>query len=611
MMIPRFAFLAALFLPCIAPPATAQSPVQADTGIQLIPRPVQVERGTGWFFIRDDTAIVFDPPAREEAGRLCEDLAAVTTRRLASVPSGTGAPRAHGNRIFLEIDGAAADLGPEGYRLEVTPEGVRITAAGPAGLFYGGRTLLQLLPIQRIVGRPRTAMDWIVPCVRILDRPRFSWRGLMLDCSRTFQSLEYLRATIDRMAYYKLNVLHLHLTDDQGWRVEIEKYPRLTGVGAWRMEKGKKYGGFYTRKDLAEITAYGRSRFVTVMPEIEMPGHSMAALAAYPELSCTGGPFEVPVRWGVFKDVYCAGKEKTFTFLEGVLDEVLPLFPGEYVHIGGDECPKDRWKACPRCRERIRSEGLADEKELQSWFIRRMEAYLSARGKRLVGWDEIMEGGLASGAVVMSWRGVKPGIQAAKAGHDVIMCPTSHCYFDYRQSGVPGEPGAFAVITLEKVYAFDPCPEGLSTEDAKHVLGVQANVWTERMETPERVEFMTFPRACALSETAWSSREGRDVEAFMARLAVHFLRLDALHVHYRVPLPRGLPEQGRGKVPTALRLASPVPGAEIRYTLDGTDPGPASPRYEKVLRIQKKTVVKARLLLPGGRSSAVVTGRFE
>jgi hexosaminidase len=343
-----------------------------------------------------------------------------------------------------------------------------------------------------------------------------------------------------------MNTFHWHLTEDQGWRIEIKKYPRLTEVGAYRKETivgkpgkkprvydGKPYGGFYSQAEVREIVAYAKSRFVTIIPEIEMPGHSLAALAAYPDLACTKGPFEVGKIWGVVEDVYCAGKDETFNFLEDVLTEVAELFPGKYIHIGGDECPKKRWEKCPLCQKRIKDEGLKDEKELQSYFIKRIEKFIVSKGKRLIGWDEILEGGLAPEATVMSWRGVAGGIDAAKQGHDVIMSPNSYVYLDYYQAEPAGQPLAIGgYLPLENVYSFDPQFPELSVEENKHILGLQGNVWTEYLDTPQYMEYMTFPRALAISEIGWTPGSKKDFEDFLARLKVQSLRYDKIGINY-------------------------------------------------------------------------------
>jgi len=434
----------------------------------------------------------------------------------------------------------------EGYRLSVTPEGVRVVAGSDAGAFRAWTALRQLVPPEALAAAARGDRDrfWQIPCVEIVDHPRFGWRGLMLDTCRHFFPVEFVKRYIDALAFHRMNVFHWHLTEDQGWRIEIRRHPELTDVGAWRSGTvvgrlpldgpprfdGIRHGGFYTQEQVRDVVAYAAERHVTVVPEIEMPGHAQAALAAHPELSCTGGPFEVHRMWGINPEVFCAGNDAVFALLEDVIDEVASLFPGPFLHVGGDECPKTRWKECPKCQARIRAEGLADENELQSWFIRRVERVVNARGKRLVGWDEILEGGLAPNATVMSWRGVEGGIEAARQGHDVVMSPTTHCYLDYGQDASDGELAFDAYLPLEKVYSYEPVPEELTSEQGKHVLGVQGNLWTEYIATPERAEYMTWPRACALAEAGWSPAGSRDWGDFQVRLAEHLGRLDALGI---------------------------------------------------------------------------------
>lgn len=427
-----------------------------------------------------------------------------------------------GVQVVLEDDASIAD---EGYRLRVDDDGPCITARTGAGAFYGVQTLLQL---PTLVPSPH------IPHIDVTDEPRFPWRGMHLDVARHFFDVEFVKRFIDLMARHKLNTFHWHLTEDQGWRLEIPGLPRLTEVAAWRDREGERYGGYYTADDVREVLRYAEERFIKVVPEIEMPGHAVAALAAYPECSCTGGPFAVETTWGIFDDVYCAGRETTFKFLDQVLDYVCNLFPGKYVHIGGDECPKTRWKDCDDCQRRIQEEGLSGEDELQSWFVKRAAQRLQKRGRRIVGWDEILEGGLAPDATVMSWQGFEGGIQAASMGHDVVMTPTAHCYFDYKQRPHDDEPGAIGMTPLRKVYELEPIPTDLPADRHHHVLGTQGNVWTERMPTHERVDYMVFPRMCALSEVAWSST-ARDWPDFRSRLDGHLPRLRELGVGYRVP----------------------------------------------------------------------------
>jgi hexosaminidase len=437
-----------------------------------------------------------------------------------------GAP---GPRLSLIEDASVG--GPEAYRLRVDHAGVTLSGSAASGLFYAGRSLLLLA-----AGQESLAFQ------EIEDAPRFRWRAAHLDVARHFFDVAFVERYVELLALHKLNVFHWHLTDDQGWRLPVPGYPRLAEVAAYRGAPGLRHGGFYSREDVQRVVQFAAERGVTVVPEIEMPGHARAALAAYPKLSCRGGPFDVPEDWGVFEDVFCAGNDATFDFLEGVLDEVLELFPSEIIHVGGDECPKDRWRTCPRCQARMKAEGLADEDALQSWFMARIGRYLASRGRRLAGWDEILDGGAPAGATVMSWRGVDGGVRAAELGHDVVMTPTSYCYLDYKQSDDEAEPGAWfgPALTLESLYAYEPLPAGLSAEQAARIVGVQANVWTERMMTPSQVEYMVFPRLCAFAEVAWSS-SARALADFETRLSAHLPVLDRLGVRYRGS-PRAQPE---------------------------------------------------------------------
>jgi len=451
------------------------------------------------------------------------------------------------------------DLGAEGYRLAVTPKGVHLVGGGAAGLFWGAQTLRQLLGPDAFRRAPLPGREWRLPVIHIQDSPRFRWRGLMLDVSRHFMPKDGVLRHLDLLAAHKLNVFHFHLTDDQGWRVQIKRYPKLTEVGSWRARtkfghrasplwEEKPHGGFYTQDDIREIVAYAAERHISVVPEIDIPGHSQAAIAAYPELGNTDvidtTSLSVWDNWGVSKNVL-APTDNTLRFYEGVFEELLDLFPAdagpfsEFVHIGGDECAKDQWRQSPTAQARIKELGLADEDELQSWFVRHFDNWLSARGRRLIGWDEILEGGLADGAAVSSWRGYQGGVTAARAGHDVVMCPEQQVYLDHRQAAGEDEPMPIGYVrTLEDVYRFEPVPPQLTEAEARHVLGTQANVWTEVMEDHARVDYQTYPRLVAFAEVAWSALPApaeRDFAGFERRMTAHYARLDALGVDYRPP----------------------------------------------------------------------------
>ena len=509
----------------------------------IIPAPVSIREKPGNFALNKNAKIILS--ALTDENRLAADFLAGLVKN----PTGLVLPVIQGNKavsgsVFMSIDTSVANT--EGYTLKVTSKKIEIKARTAVGLFYAVQTIRQLLP-------PGVEKDSIVnnltlkvPCCEIADAPRFGYRGMHLDVGRHMFPVEYIKRYIDMIALHKMNTFHWHLTEDQGWRIEIKKYPKLTEVGAFRKETlvghagkkpeiydGKPYGGFYSQDEVRQIVAYAKSRFVTIIPEIEMPGHSLAALAAYPELACTKGPFEVGKTWGIVKDVYCAGKEETFTFLEDVLTEVIDLFPGKYIHIGGDECPKDRWEKCPLCQKRIKEEGLKDTKELQSYFIKRIEKFLISKNKRLIGWDEILEGGLAPEATVMSWRGVAGGIEAAKQGHDVIMSPNKYVYLDYYQCEPEGQPLAISgYLPLENVYSFDPQFAELSAEQQKHILGLQGNVWSEYLNTPQYMEYMAYPRMFAISETGWTPGSKKDFEDFLARFNVQRIRYDKLGINY-------------------------------------------------------------------------------
>ncbi len=535
-------FLAGL----VAGPMGAEPPIQDRTGPpSIVPLPAEIRWTEGAFRIGERTAIRVEGPT-EAAGRLlAEELSRASGLAIGVLEAEPGDPPR--DSIGISILESPDGLGPEGYALSIGPEAVRISASDPAGAFWAVQTLRQLLPVEAAGARPDGSRGCSLPAVEIRDRPRFGWRGLMLDCSRTFQSMDYLRRTVDRMALYKLNVLHLHLTDDQGWRLEIEKRPALTREGARfpeRFGEPQSTQGFYSQDEIRELVRYAAERHVSVVPEIEMPGHSLAALSCYPELSCTGGPFEIYPFFqgpGITEEIFCAGREESFEFFADVLDEVVGIFPSPFVHVGGDEVPKRRWKECPRCQARMREEGLADVHELQSWFIRRAEGLLEARGRRLIGWDEILEGGLAPRAAVMSWRGTAGGIAAARAGHAVVMSPTSHCYFDY----------SYRTTSTRRVFDFEPVPAELSEAEARHVLGLQANFWSHIDRVPERVDAQLFPRLLALAERAWSPAAARDFAAFRERLLDQRARLDALGVRWHLPAllepagrwtPEGTPE---------------------------------------------------------------------
>ncbi len=481
-------------------------------------------------------------------------------------------------KINLILDKNFANEKPSAYSLKITENHITITAAEEIGLFYGIQTIFQLLP--KNISDLEEAK---IHCCEILDYPRFSWRGLNLDCGRHFMTKDFIKRYIDILAYYKFNTLHWHLTEDQGWRIEIKRYPKLTQIGAWRKEAdGSIYGGYYTQDDIKEIVAYAKSRFINIVPEIEMPGHCTASLAAYPENSCTGGPFEVSNIWGVHKDVYCAGRDSTFLFLQNVLDEVISLFPGKYIHIGGDEVPKDRWHECPKCQARIKAEGLKDEHELQSYFIKRISNYLHSKGKEVIGWDEILEGGLAPGVIVQSWQSFQGAIDAAKQGHYSIVSPTSHTYFD-------ADPDN---LDLERVYSFNPIPQELNFEESKFILGSEANLWTEHAPQ-ETVDSKLFPRLLALSEVLWSSNNDRNFEEFHERVKKAYNDLSARNIKYGRESKAFVTNTTYDKnLNEFIVTIIPAPSISIRYCFNDQLLDSNSNLYKEPIKINKSENLK-------------------
>jgi hexosaminidase len=506
---------------------------------------------------------------------------------------------------------------PEGYKLSVTAKQIKISGHDEAGVFYGLQSLIQLLKVSN--GKVT------VQSCTIMDYPRFAYRGMHLDVSRHFFKPEAIKKWIDLLALYKINTFHWHLTDDQGWRIEIKKYPLLQSISAYRDETiighkkdsphrfdGKRYGGYYTQDEVKEIVKYATQRHITVIPEIEMPGHALAALAAYPQLGCTGGPYKTATFWGIFDDVYCAGNDETFTFLQNVMDEVLPLFPSKYIHIGGDECPKTKWKACPKCQQRIKDEHLKDEKELQSYFIGRMEKYLNSKGRQIIGWDEILEGGLTPGATVMSWTGEEGGIAAAKQHHDAIMTPEKYVYLDYYQSLYPAEPLAGGGYTpLSKVYNYEPITNELSGEEAKYIKGVQANAWSEYMASPAQAERQLFPRMLALAEVAWSSKENKSYPDFLKRLRYQQPLLEKLNINAADvfdEITDSVTETADHQV--ALSLQTTLPNSKIYYTNNGSTPGLNSKVYTGAITIASPGIIKAAVFNNGRRQGRTYEKSF-
>jgi len=511
--------------------------------LNIFPKPVSLVVKPGTFRITKSTPVVASGEAQQAGILFCDLIAPATGLKLPIQRNSSAQPS-----IVFKLN-PSVKLPPEGYHLTISPKQVTVQSPHLAGLRHAVQTLRQLLPVSIYASHPISGVDWTMPYVEIEDYPRFSWRGAMLDVVRHFMPVEFIFRFLDLLALHKLNSFHWHLTDDQGWRVEIKKYPRLTEVGAWRRHtmvghwnENKttpqyddiRHGGYYTQDEMRQVVAYATRLGINVVPEIEMPGHAQAAIASYPELGNSDEKIEVSSGWGIHTHVYNV-EESTIKFMQDVLEEVMSIFPSTFIHVGGDEVPKQEWKDSPRAQQRIRELGLSNEDELQSYFISRMDNFLTQHGRRLIGWDEILEGGLAPNATVMSWRGEAGGIAAAQAGHDVVMAPNTYTYFDYYQSpDNTAEPLAIgALLPLETVYSYEPIPQDIDESNIHHILGVQGQLWSEYIPTPAKVEYMVFPRLCALAEVAWTAAGQKDFITFKGRLAAHLLRLDQLNVNYR------------------------------------------------------------------------------
>lgn len=575
--------------------------------ISLIPQPVSVEEGNGVFGFNNNTSIEVtsaDKELNRVAGYLAGKLSKPTgypvkVNKVNSFSSGN---------IHLQFSNKA--LGnKEGYELEVTPGGISLQADSAAGLFYGVQTLLQLFPNEIESNKEVKNINWQVPAVKIKDQPRFAWRGTMLDVSRHFFTKQQVKDFIDNIVKYKYNVFHWHLTDDQGWRIEIKSMPKLTEVGAWRPERlgkwsntprpaasePKTYGGFYTQDDVREIIQYAKDRFVEIIPEVDVPGHSLATVASYPELSCTNGSYYVSVgdkimNWhskgfsALIDNTLCPANEKVYTFLDKVFTEIAALFPFEYIHMGGDECAKDFWLKSPEIKALMQKEGLKDMHEVQSYFVKRVEKIISSKGKKLIGWDEILEGGLPPDATVMSWRGMKGGIQAAKAGHKVVMTPTTHVYVDLYQGDPVAEPPTYSMLRLRDSYKFDPLPDGI---DPKLILGGQANLWTEQIQNMRHAQYMLWPRGLAVAESIWSPKNKKDWTSFISRVENEFERMDAAEIKYSRSMYDPIFKTSLDGDKIKLEMETEIDGIDIYYSYDGSNPDKYYPKYTKALIIPK------------------------
>ena len=613
----KFAFVIVLILTS----CTNQNSVE-ESLVNIIPKPVEMEVRNGTFTIKPNTKL-FVQTDNKESQEIAEYLIdkIKTTAGYKLTIENSGAKSKVDGAILITTNLADEKLGDEGYTLEVGDKYVVIKAPKKAGLFYGVQSLLQLLPPEIFSSeKSNKNVEWLIPAVSIKDQPRYVWRGMLLDPARHFHSVEYLKKYINLMAVYKLNRLHLHLVDDQGWRVEIKKYPKLVNVGSKRYDlpwngwqemstKGVPLiGGYYAQEDIKELVAYAKSRNITIVPEIEMPGHTLAALAAYPEYSCTGGPF--PVASGGIdiwtNHTYCIGNEKTYEFLQGVLTEVMDMFPSKYIHIGGDETTRMRWEKCPKCQVRIQNEGLDGLDGLYGYFLGRMGKFIESKGRKIIGWDEILEGGENVNGTIMAWRGMDRSIKAIRRGFDVIQTNSSHLYFDNQEINEEGEPR----LPLEVTYSFEPVPEGVSEVDAKHVLGVQACLW--EIPSPELLDSATLPRMAALAEIAWTKKENKDLESFIKRLAHHYPRYEAMGVIYRQPdLLGGFNGVHVFTDKINVKILKPKINSVVRYTLDGSEPTYESTIYTGPFYLKNSAVLKACEFYSDGSKGRTRSGTYN
>ncbi len=580
---------------CTSPPKV----MEYNKGISIVPKPNSLQVNKGQFQLNAKTVFVIE---QEELRNV---IAFFQSKMKTSTGFDLAVKKEAESAITVRLN-RELKTGEEGYTLKASTKGVLVEGKSFKGVFYGLQTLLQLFPAEIESTELVEDINWSIPAVEINDEPRFKWRGMHLDVCRHFVPVENIKKHLDMMAMFKMNTFHWHLTEDQGWRIEIKKYPLLAEIGSKRKEgEGHEYGGFYTHEQVKDIVAYAADRMIDVVPEIELPGHALAALTAYPEYSCTGGPFKVRKIWGVEADVYCAGKEETFKFLEDIIEEVVELFPSPYFHIGGDECPKSRWEECPLCQKRMEKEGLADEHELQSYFVKRIEKILVSHGKKMIGWDEILEGGLAESAAVMSWRGEKGGIEAATHGHDVVMTPGNWCYLDHYQGNNEVEPVAIGgYTTLEESYSYEPVPEKLDSKMAKHVLGTQGNVWSEYMYTQELIEYRVYPRIIALAEVNWTQKGLKNYEDFLKRMDNQFVRMDLHDVNYHIPQPEGPFNQVVFVDSVNIEFSTTRP-VKMIYTLDGTEPNAKSKVYNEPFVFTDNANIQIACILNTGKMGKI------
>lgn len=596
--------LAGLNTPCsgVNYAAQLQNAKTYNSGINIIPKPVSLIEGKGSFTLNGSTKISSSKQLRPIA-----DFFAAKIQRSTGLDITQGKSKT--NCITLLVDPSIKSNTDEAYTLSVSPSGVVVKGKSAAAVFFGMQSFMQLLPAEIESPTVVNGLTWSAPSVTIEDYPRFKYRGMHLDVCRHFNGVDFIKKQLDVLSLFKINRFHWHLTDDQLWTIEIKKYPKLTQIGSDRIESdGTHHKGFFTQEQIKEVVKYANDRFIDVIPEIELPGHAIAALTAYPEYSCTGGPFKIRNVWGVESDVFCAGRDETFTFLEDIISEVAPLFTSEYFHVGGDECPKDRWEACPRCQKRIKDEGLKDELELQSYFVQRIEKHVNKLGKKMIGWDEILEGGIAPNATVMSWRGETGGITAANADHDVIMTPGNWLYLDYYQGGREVEDPTIGGYTpLEKTYSYNPMPKDIAADKSHHVIGAQANIWAEYMYTPQMVENRIYPRVLALAELTWTPLESKNFTDFSRRVNNAHVRLDGHQINYHIPLPEGPLSNYIAYIDGVSLGFFNTRNYPMVYTTDASEPTPQSTQYTDSLRFTSNTTLKIATLLPSDKLSRTRT----
>ncbi len=608
---------------------SCSGPVPEVAQVNIIPKPLVLKKQEGTFLLNRKTRLILTDTsgalmrgARIFAGTISKSSDFVLEPEQIT----GGIPKKHA--VVISLNGDMKYYGREGYSLKVTPGLVMVTAARPAGAFYAMQTMRQLFP-PALEDTAYIAKSWMLPCVEIYDKPAFSWRGDMLDVSRHFLPLHFILKNLDYLARYKMNTFHWHLTDDQGWRIEVKGYPKLTQIGAWRVDYNEmpwggrppqkpgdtaSYGGYYTQKQIREVVRYAADRFITIVPEIDMPGHSRATIASYPELACIPGPIYVATGGIASDNTLNPAKEETYAFIQGVLSEVLPLFPGPYFHVGGDECNKTNWKKNKLCQDLMEKEGMKNVEELQSYFIQRVEKIVNGLGKKLIGWDEILQGGLAPNAAVMSWRGEQGGIQAAKMGHDVVMTPTKYCYLDLKQGNPELEPPyGYGRCLLSTAYSYHPVPEVLTKEEAKHILGTQGNLWGESIQNEKDANYMLFPRLLAVAEVGWTPKEMRHWNDFVDRLEYNLIRLRNLGIGYAPSMYNvridALQDKDNGGI--LLTFSTERGRIPIRFTLDEHDPDSLSTLYRQPVHINKTITVKAAAFRKGKRIGRITTKRIS